>query len=345
MGHHPSWAQHPLAPAAQAAVDGKTKPVGALGQLEALAVQLACLQQTLQPVLETGCVQVYVADHGVAAEGVSAYPAVVTQQMLRNFAAGGAAICVFARASQLQLDVIDVGVAGDVTQIDGIVHAKVRRGTRNLRHEPAMTLAECDAALAVGRQRVAAAHATGAHAILLGEMGIGNTTAAAALTAAFTGAPPARVTGRGTGLDDAGVERKRQVVTEALARHHAALHDPRATLAALGGLELAAMCGAALEAADRGLVVIVDGFIAAAAMLAAVRLAPAARAAMVFSHRGAEPGHVVALEALAARPLLQLDLRLGEGTGAALAWPLVRASARMLAEMATFESAGVSRTA
>jgi nicotinate-nucleotide--dimethylbenzimidazole phosphoribosyltransferase len=338
---HAPWRESPLFDDAVRAIDAKTKPVGALGQLEVLAIQLACLQATLAPRVTHARAIVFAADHGVADDGVSAYPRSVTAQMVANFAAGGAAICVLARAADASLEVVDVGVDADATPA-GVIAARVRRGTRNLRLEPAMTPTECEAALAAGRDAAARAIDAGADAILLGEMGIGNTTAAAALTSAFTNAAPEQTVGRGSGIDDAALARKRTVVHEALARHAPLLDDPRATLGALGGLEIAAMTGAAIAAAAARRVVLVDGYIATAAALAAVRLAPTTRRALVFAHRGAEPGHAIALAALDATPLLALDLRLGEGTGAALALPLVRAAARLLDEMATFTSAGVS---
>lgn len=328
--------------AAQRALDLKTKPLGSLGRLEELAARLAELQNTLAPVVDPARVIVFAADHGVAAEGVSAYPPQVTGEMMRNFAAGGAAINVLARANGLEVEVVDVGVDAELGALAGIVHAKVRRGTRNFLHEPAMRREELDQALDAGRAAVARARAAGVRAVGLGEMGIGNTTTAAALLAAYTGAAPATVVGRGTGVDDAGVARKAAVVAAALARHQAALGDARATLASLGGLEIAAIVGAAVAAAEQGVAVVVDGFIATVAALAAVRLAPGTARALFFAHRSAERGHEVALGALDARPLLDLELRLGEGTGAALALPLLRAAARVLTEMATFDSAGVS---
>jgi len=327
---------------ARRAIDEKTKPPGSLGALEDWAVQLAEIQGTLTPRIGRARVLVFGADHGVAADGVSAYPPQVTGEMMRNFSRGGAAINVLARANGLEIEVIDVGVDADLATVTGITHAAVRRGSANLRHGPAMTDAECDAAIAVGRAAVRRAADDGVAAIGLGEMGIGNTTAAAAVLSALTGAPPAVTVGRGTGVDDARLAHKRVVVTEALARH--ATHTtPMAILAALGGLELAAIAGAALEAPRHGIAVVVDGFISTVGTLAAVRIDPSIRDHLFFAHRSAESGHGVALEALAARPMLDLGLRLGEGTGAALALPLLRAAAAVLAEMATFDGAGVSR--
>lgn len=328
--------------AARAALDAKTKPLGALGRLEEIAARLAAVQQTNQPAAERVRVVVFAADHGVAAEGVSAYPPAVTAQMMKNFAAGGAAVCVLARSAGLEAEVVDVGVDADLGGLDGIVHAKVRRGTRNLLREPAMTKAECAAAMEVGHAAVRRAAAGGVQALGLGEMGIGNTTAAAALLALLTEASADEVTGRGTGVDDAGLARKQAVVAQAAERHAAAAGDPRCALAAVGGLELAACAGAALEAPRHRLPVVVDGFIATAAVLAAARMDATIRPALFFAHRSAERGHAHALKTLEARPLLDLGLRLGEGSGAALALPLLRAAAAVLRDMATFGEAGVS---
>jgi nicotinate-nucleotide--dimethylbenzimidazole phosphoribosyltransferase len=325
-----------IAAAAQRAIDEKTKPVGSLGELETWAVRVACVQGTVTPRIGRARVLVFGGDHGVAAEGVSAYPAQVTTEMMRNFARGGAAINVLARANDLEVEVIDVGVDADLSALDGIVHGKVRRGTRNFLREPAMTGDECAAAMTVGREAVRRAAAAGVHAVGLGEMGIGNSTAAAALLSALTGAPAEATVGRGTGVDDERLAHKREVVA-------AAVGARPATLAALGGLEMAAIAGAALEAPAHRIVVVADGFISTVATLAAVRIDPSIRGNLFWAHRSAERGHAVALDALGAIPMLDLRCRLGEGTGAALAIPLLRAAAAVLTEMATFASANVSR--
>jgi nicotinate-nucleotide--dimethylbenzimidazole phosphoribosyltransferase len=283
---------------------------------------------------------------------VSAYPPQVTAEMMRNFARGGAAVCVLARAGGVEVEVVDVGVDADLAaELDAIardagtrvVHAKVRRGSRNLRLEPAMTADECEAAIEVGRAAARRAASDGVRALGLGEMGIGNTTAASALLCALTGLAPEASVGRGTGVDGAGLRRKCDVVRAALERHGAACADPRAALAAVGGLELAAIAGAVLEAPRHGMAAMADGFISTVAALAAVRMAPDAARALFVAHRSAERGHGAALDALGERPLLALDMRLGEGSGAALALPLLRAAAAVLRDMATFASAGVSR--
>ena len=325
-----------------AAVAAKTKPPGSLGRIEELAVELAVLQDTLRPSVDPARLVVFGADHGVAAEGVSAYPPEVTAQMMANLAAGGAAACVFTRTLGLSLEIVDVGVAADLSGVPGLVHAKVRRGTANFVNGPAMTAGELAAAMETGRAAARRAAEAGCRALALGDMGIGNTTSAAALVSAFTGADPEVTVGRGTGLDDRALDHKRQVVARALARHVRPAAGAADLLAALGGLEIAAIAGAIIEAASRRIVVLLDGFIVGAAALAAGRMEPRCLAACIPSHRSAEAGHAVVLAALGATPLLDLGLRLGEGTGAVLALPLLRAACAMLADMATFESARVS---
>jgi nicotinate-nucleotide--dimethylbenzimidazole phosphoribosyltransferase len=327
---------------AQAAMDCKVKPPGSLGRLESLAVRLAVLQETLEPRMERGRILVFAADHGVTAEGVSAYPREVTAQMVRTFASGGAAVTVLARNLGLEVEVVDAGVDAELPPLPGVVTNKVRRGSRNFLQEPAMSPNELEAALEAGRAAARRAADAGADAVGLGEMGIGNTTSAAALLSALTGAPPAETVGRGTGVDDRGLAHKRAVVEAALRLHAPHLSHPRSALAALGGLEIAALAGAALEAARLRRAVLVDGFISTAAVLAAVRLDPEIRPALFYSHRSAEAGHGLALAALEASPLLEFGMRLGEGTGSALAFPILKAAAAVLREMATFSTAGVS---
>jgi nicotinate-nucleotide--dimethylbenzimidazole phosphoribosyltransferase len=344
---------------AQLAIDAKTKPLGALGRLEEIAVRLAILQQTPSPTIERTRVCVFAADHGVVDEGVSAYPRAVTAEMTRNFDRGGAAINVIARANSIDVEVVDVGVDAELGTLANIRHAKVRRGSRNFLLEPAMTREELDAALAAGASSARAAADSGVHALGLGEMGIGNTTSAAALLSALTRQSAAITVGRGTGITDEAMARKRAVVDRALQLYgnRSEERDARECLRCVGGLELAAIAGAALEAARQQMVVIADGFISTVSVLCAaaiaadesVELLSAMRAAVFFAHRSAECGHGLALEACqallgeSARPLLDLDMRLGEGTGAALAMPLLRSAAAVMREMATFASAGVSR--
>ncbi len=327
-----------FAAALRRAIDGKTKPLGALGRIEALAAQVARVQGTLAPRVETCALTIFAADHGIAAEGVSAYPQAVTRQMVLNFLAGNAAANVFARSVGANLRVVDAGVAGAPLADPRLLSRRIGPGTRNSAREPAMTAAERDRALAAGR----ALGADGASdAVAFGEMGIANTSAAALVAHKLAGLPLARLVGRGTGLDDAGLARKEAILARAAARTAERL-DAGTALAEYGGFEIAMMAGAMLGAAAARRVVLVDGFIAGAAALVAVALEPAVAGALVFAHRSAEHGHAALLGHLGAEPLLDLDMRLGEGTGALLAWPLVRAAAAMLTEMSSFESAGVS---
>lgn len=322
----------------QAAIDAKTKPRGALGRIEALAAQIATLQCSLKPRMECCTLAIFAADHGIAAEGVSAYPPAVTREMLRNFLSGGAAANVFAATLGVELRVVDAGVAGEPLAHPGLIVRRMGPGTANFRHGPAMTGATCAAALAAGAE--IARDAPG-EAFAAGEMGIANTAAAALLAHRLTGIGLAALVGRGTGLDDAGLAHKRAVLEAASARVPGRL-APEAALAEFGGFEIAMMAGAMMAAAGQGRVVLVDGFIATAAALAALALEPGIRPALVFCHRSAEAGHGALLDWLGARALLDLEMRLGEGTGALMAWPLLRAAAAMLRDMASFESAGVS---
>ncbi len=323
----------------QRRIDGKTKPLGALGRLEALAVQLGRILGTDSPRLTQPQLVVFAADHGLAAQRVSAYPSDVTWQMVENFLAGGAAVSVLARQHGLALTVVDAGVRHDFAPRPGLVQRKIGPGTADSLIGPAMTDSQCAAAINAGRDVV---QGLPGNALLLGEMGIGNTSAAALLLARLAGQPIEPCTGRGTGLDDAGLARKVGVLREVLARHADAT-TPLAALAAFGGFEIAMMCGAVLQAALERRVVVVDGFIASSAVLVAARLQPAVLARCVFAHCSDEAGHALMLQALGVAPLLHLGLRLGEGSGAALAWPLLESACRLLAEMASFESAGVSR--
>jgi len=328
--------------AARAAMDAKTKPPGSLGRLEDVAVRLAVLQGTLTPGVDPARAIVFAADHGVAAEGVSAYPAAVTAQMMAGFVAGGAAVAVLAASLDVSLRAVDVGVDADLGGMDGVVHAKVRRGTANLAVGAAMTHEELDAALQVGREAVVEAAEDGCRTLCLGEMGIANTTSAAVLTGVLTGSDAAGVTGRGTGIDDERLALKRDVVARAMARAAEHADDPMELLREAGGLEIAALVGAIVEAPAHGLIVVIDGYIVTAAALVALAIRPTVRESLFFAHRSAEPGHVAALTACEAEPLLDLGMRLGEGSGAVLALPLLRAATTILTDMATFESAGVS---
>jgi nicotinate-nucleotide--dimethylbenzimidazole phosphoribosyltransferase len=343
------WLQHPVAvPDARATAEALarqgqlTKPPGALGRLEALAVRLAGMQGSVRPSLARVRIVVFAADHGVTAEGVSAFPSEVTAQMVHNFAAGGAAISVLARELGAELEVVDVGVARPLPPLPGVVAARVADGSANLAREPAMSGAQLGAALAVGRDAARRAIAAGAQLFIGGEMGIGNTSAAAALACACLGLPAAALAGPGTGLDSAGVARKATVIQRGLDLHGAALADPLEALRRVGGFEIAALAGAFTACAQAARPVLVDGFIASAAALAAVRINPGVGDWLLFGHLSREPGHRAVLDALAAEPLLDLGMRLGEGSGAAVALPLLRLACALHDGMATFAEAGVS---
>ena len=319
-----------------------TKPAGSLGQLENLAVQLAGLQGRVKPSLEHLWITIFAGDHGVVAEGVSAYPQEVTGQMLHNFVSGGAAISVLARQLQAQLEVIDLGTVNPALDLPGVRHLHLGAGTANFVEGPAMIANQGEQALQAGRDSVLRAIEAGAQLFIGGEMGIGNTTAASALACALLDCPVVHLTGPGTGLNAAGVSHKAQVIERALAVHGAQRGDPLQTLFNLGGFEIAALVGAYLACAQQGLPILVDGFICSVAALVAVRLNPASREWMLFGHRGAEPGHRHLLESLQATPLLDLGLRLGEGSGAALAVPLLRLACDLHGQMATFAEAAVA---
>ncbi len=325
-----------------------TKPPGSLGRLEELGVRLAAIQQTSKPRLGKGAVVVAAADHGVTAEGVSAYPAEVTPQMVLNFLAGGAAVNQIARAANAEVYVLDVGVNGpEFPAHERLLAARLRPGTGNIAREPAMSPAEALAALQAGENAARRAISEGAEVLAAGDMGIGNTTAAAAITAALLGLPASEVTGRGTGVADEAYRRKVTIVDRALERARAELGDPTRAdplevAAQLGGLEIVAAAGVLLAGAAAGLPVITDGFPVTAGALLAARLEPNLSGYLFAGHRSVEPGHTRQLEALGLEPLLDLGLRLGEGTGAVLAMPVLRAAAEVLAGMATFDEAGVS---
>jgi nicotinate-nucleotide--dimethylbenzimidazole phosphoribosyltransferase len=320
-----------------------TKPAGSLGALEDLSVRLSGLAGSCPPPMpQPATVAVFAGDHGVHAQGVTPWPQEVTAQMVANFVAGGAVVNAFARQAGADVMVIDVGVATPVHGGANLLDANVRRGTRDLSVEPAMTRDEARAAVEVGIGVADALVEAGAACLLTGDMGIANTTPAAALIAAFTGADPATVTGRGTGIDDPTYTRKVAVITAALHRHAPDPADPLGVLAAVGGLEHAALAGFLLGAAAHRVPVVLDGVIAASAALAAAAFAPDSVAAMVAGHRSAEPGATVALAHLGLVPLLDLGMRLGEGSGAVLALPVVASAVRVLHDVATFDAAGVS---
>jgi nicotinate-nucleotide--dimethylbenzimidazole phosphoribosyltransferase len=318
-----------------------TKPAGSLGQLERVAVQLAGLQGRVKPKADALWIAIFAGDHGVVAEGVSAYPQEVTGQMLHNFVTGGAAISVLAQQLSAQLDVVDLGTVSPL-DLPGVRHLRIGAGTANFAQGPAMTQEQGLAAMQAGRDSVLRAKAVGSELFVGGEMGIGNTAAASAVACSLLECAAQLLVGPGTGLNAAGIAHKTQVIERALALHAEQAGDPLQSLFCLGGFEIAALVGAYLACAQEGIPVLVDGFICSVAALVAVRLNPSCRDWLLFGHRGAEPGHRHLLETLQAEPLLDLGLRLGEGSGAALAVPLVRLACQLHNGMATFAEAAVA---
>ena len=350
---HPEWLEklaskisepdRTVAVEAQRRLDDKTKPLGSLGRVEEIAVQLAAIHGRVEFETEPRAVVVMAADHGVACQGVSAYPQEVTVQMVRNFASGGAAINVLARQMQVRTVIVDMGVAGGGPWPPEVRSLAVARGTADMTLGPAMSVAQAEQALEAGARLARELAADGARVFATGEMGIETTTAAAALTAVFTGRSPEEVTGRGTGIDDGALTRKISVVKQALERNRPVPERPLEALSKVGGLEIAGLAGMILGAAAVRVPVLLDGFITGAAALVAVALVPSAQPFLFAAHRSREPGHAAVLAKLDLRPILDLDLRLGEGTGAVLALPILDAAGRILREMASFESARVSR--
>ncbi len=322
--------------------DQLTKPQGSLGRLEELVVQLAAMTGKPQPQVERPHILIFAADHGITEEGVSAYPREVTAQMVFNFLRGGAAISVLARHLRAPLTVVDVGVAAELPPAPGLWQRKIAPGTRNFLREPAMSPQQAEQAVGVGLEAAQAALEEGTQVLILGEMGIGNTTAAAAVACALKGFLPQEIVGRGTGVDAAGWRRKVQVVEAALAHHRPSPQDPWQVLSTVGGLEIGALAGAMIAAASRRVPVLLDGFIVTSAALLAEALAPGVHRFLLAAHVSQERGHARMLDALGLRPLLNLEMRLGEGSGAAVAYPLLQAATRLHAEMATFAEAGVA---
>ncbi|MGQ0443186.1 MAG: nicotinate-nucleotide--dimethylbenzimidazole phosphoribosyltransferase [Methylophilaceae bacterium] len=324
-------------------INQKTKPLGTLGLLEELALQISLIQQTLTPQLVKPAMMVFAGDHGIAEVGVSSFPQAVTAQMVMNFLDGGAAINVFSRQHSILLRVVDSGVNYDFGQTPHLIHAKIARGTANFLRESAMTNVQCEQALTVGYQLATKEISSGSNIIGFGEMGIGNTSSASCLMSVLCDLPMAKCVGRGTGLNDEGLAKKITVLQQALDYHHLDGRNPIQVLATFGGFEIAMMVGAMLAAAQQKVVLLIDGFIATAALLVAAKSQPAILDYCIFSHCSDEAGHKLMLSHLNAKPILNLSLRLGEGTGAALAYPIVQSAVHFLNEMASFESAGVSQ--
>lgn len=331
---------HSMRTRISAKIDQKTKPLGALGQLESLALQIALIQQTDTIAIKQPLMLVFAGDHGIADEGVSIAPSSVTQQMVKNFLAGGAAINCFCRSNNLPLKVVDAGIKYDIVpQPDNLINQRIAAGTANFAQQAAMSRAQAEQALSLGAELAQGEIANGCDLLAFGEMGIGNSSSAAAILAAISGASAAECVGLGTGINATQLTKKIALVEQALAR----ITDPSPinVLAEVGGFEIAQICGAMLATAAAQRIILVDGFIATAAALLAVQLQPNARDYMIFAHQSEEAGHQLMLKLLSAKPLLNLGLRLGEGTGAALALPLLHAAVSFYNDMATFESAGV----
>ncbi|MEI6950329.1 nicotinate-nucleotide--dimethylbenzimidazole phosphoribosyltransferase [Paraflavisolibacter sp. H34] len=331
-----------IAPQIQSLIDQKTKPLGALGMLERLALQIGTVLNTTTPSLQQPHIVVFAADHGIAREGVSAYPPEVTAQMVLNFSVGGAAINVFCRQHGLGLTIVDAGVAYDFPPDLPIRPQKAGRGTRSFLKGPAMEIADVHFCLEKGREVVRERHAAGCNTIGFGEMGIGNTSSAAMLMSLLCALPLEACIGRGTGLSEEQFARKQDLLHQAMSHYSGATNDIYGLLAQFGGYEIVQMAGAVLEAADRGMLILVDGFIATVAFLCAFKIAPPVRRNALFCHQSEEQGHQRLLRFLEAEPVLQLGMRLGEGTGCALAFPVLQSAVAFLNEMASFESAGVS---
>jgi nicotinate-nucleotide--dimethylbenzimidazole phosphoribosyltransferase len=328
---------------ARARLDQLTKPLGSLGRLEDLAAQMVSIREETFADPMRKAVYVFAADHGITAEGVSAYPSEVTRQMVLNFLAHGAAVNVLAKLHQAEVNVVDVGVDADFDRVDGLLHHKVRMGTRNMMREPAMSVDELTKALDVGVRLADDAKTKGYNLVAVGEMGIGNTTAASAITSALTREPVNRITGKGTGLNAEALTHKCLVIETVLAKHFDSLpSNPLDVLRCVGGLEIAAMTGFILSAARHRLAVVVDGFISTAAAAIAFAIAPQVSGYLFAGHQSEEPGHRVLLEYIGLKPILALNMRLGEGTGAVLAMPILESALSLYNQMATFESAGVS---
>lgn len=325
----------------QQEINIKTKPPGSLGQIETLALQMAVAQKTDNPMADPARLLLFAGDHGLVEEGVSAWPSEVTAQMVLNFLAGGAAANVFAKANAIDISVIDAGVMADLPDHPDLFRANIRKGTRNALKENALTLQEAGAAIAFGEELASDEASVGTKVIAIGEMGIGNTSSAALLAHAIEGISLEVLTGPGAGLDNHGIHKKLGVLKRTAQRRPGKL-EPMDALCAFGGLEIACMAGALIGAAQANAVVLVDGFIATSAALCALRMHPELAQNVVYAHKSKEPGHQAILDALNAKPLIDLDLRLGEGSGALLAFPLLRSACAMLNEMATFESASIS---
>ena len=323
-------------------LDSLTKPRGSLGALEDIAARVVAIREEDPPAMGEKCVVIFAGDHDVVSEGISAYPQEVTGLMVRNFLNGGAAINVLARCAGARVSVIDIGMKHDIPELKGLIRKNVKRAAGNILRGPAMSREEAEAAIRVGMEAAFSASADGVAMIASGDMGIGNTTPSSAVMSVLLPAGAAHVTGTGTGIDAKGLSHKIKVIEEAIQRHREEMKDPVSTMAAVGGLEIAGICGLCLGGAARRMVVVVDGFISSAGALAAMRLNPAVKDYLFFSHRSFEKGHRIFFEKEGIRPILDLDLRLGEGTGAALAMQIIENALMIYRDMATFQEVGIT---
>ena len=344
-----NWLEQPVAVISETAIQEAnerqlqlTKPPGSLGKLEELAIKLSAIQKTQQPQIKNVQISIFAADHGIANENVSAFPQVVTTEMVKNFSRGGAAISVLAKELNAKLEVIDLGTVVEAGELDGVISTRIAAGTENFANQAAMTLEQLNKALDAGAAAVQRALDSGADIFIGGDMGIANTTSATAVACAYLDKSPVDLAGPGTGLDEKGVSRKVKVIERALSMHEATLLDEIEVLRFFGGFEIAALTGAYIFAAQQGLPVVVDGFIATAAALAAIKIKPGCDVWFFYAHQSHEPGHRFILEALNAEPLINLNMRLGEASGAAVVIPLLRQACALHANMATFAEAGVS---
>jgi len=343
------WLEQPIAKLSEKGIKDAnerqaqlTKPPGSLGKLEELAIKFSAIQQTQQPDINNVHISIFAADHGIANENVSAFPQVVTTEMIKNFSRGGAAISVLAKELGANLEVVDLGTVVDAGELDGVISVRIAESTSNFANQAAMTEAQLDKALGEGKAAVKRAIDSDAKVFIGGDMGIANTTAATAMACVYLDKAPVDLTGPGTGLDEKGVTHKAEVIQQALGLHEAPLLSAVEVLRYFGGFEIAALTGAYIYAAQQGLPVVVDGFIATAAALAAVKIKPGCDEWFIYAHQSHEPGHRLMLQALNAEPLVNLNMRLGEGSGAAVVIPLLRQACALHANMATFAEAGVS---
>ena len=332
-------------PQLQNKIDSKTKPIGALGMLELIALKIGLIQNTLSPELTNPTIIVFAGDHGIASEGVSAYPQEVTHQMVLNFLSGGAAICVFSKQNGINLKIVDAGVNFDFSNTPNLINAKISMGTKNFLNSPAMDKVQCENAISKGALIVKEQGEKGCNIIGFGEMGIGNTSSASIIMSILCNISIEKCVGRGTGLDDSSLKKKTQILKQAIKKHIPNIEksNPLSVLSTFGGFEIAMICGGMLQAAELNMIILIDGFIVTSALLVASKINPSVLDYCIFCHKSDEKGHSYVLNDLNAEPLLDLKMRLGEGTGVAIAYPLIKSAINFLNNMASFEDANVTK--